>query len=322
MLSSLTAEATKIAASAPGNSGAFVQNIQNHGSFNADSFELTQAMAVLQKKLQLPQQAVDKFKNIIFADSLNFETFTISINVNQGMITEFLGTARKVGNQADIAYIEVASSGNLVAQYQTVSTRSCHRVVFWKKCHTNTQRVPRGFSAQEIGVITNALRASAYQYVLQELRNPPAPLKSFDELKPKMLQENKKSYPPLILSFNDNTATNDTQGTQMIKELVERVLAAIPEMKKDIERDTTVVVDKIVNRGFTVFNEQASIEEYNGVTENYVDLFLDNLQNDLYLPAEYALQFKTVMNDILYADSNDWLGFNIAFSVGKGKFFL
>ena len=111
MISALESEIAKIAASTPSNAATYVNNIHSLGSFNSDSFHTNMTKQVLQQKLKLPQVAIDKFTNIIFSDSLTFQTFTASLSQQVAYISEFVGAARRVGDVAEIAFIQVSSSG-------------------------------------------------------------------------------------------------------------------------------------------------------------------------------------------------------------------
>ena len=113
MISALQAEIQKIAASTPSNAGTYVNNVISQGIFNSDSFDVSQTQQILSVKLQLPQVAIDKFKNIIFSESLTFQTFTASLTNQVALLSEFIGAARRVGTIAEVAFIKVSSSGSL-----------------------------------------------------------------------------------------------------------------------------------------------------------------------------------------------------------------
>jgi len=113
MIAALQSEIQKIAASTPSNANSYVNNIHSLGNFNSDSFNVSLTMQVLQQKLKLPQIAIDKFKNIIFSESLTFQTFTASLTQQVAYVSEFVGAARRVGNTAEIAFIQVSSSGEI-----------------------------------------------------------------------------------------------------------------------------------------------------------------------------------------------------------------
>ncbi len=111
MISALQAEIQKIATSAPSNADTYVNNVNSQGNFNTDSFDVSQTQQILSVKLQLPQVAIDKFNNIIFSESLTFQTFTASLTNQVALMSEFIGAARKVDTIVEVAFIQVSSSG-------------------------------------------------------------------------------------------------------------------------------------------------------------------------------------------------------------------
>jgi len=120
MISSLKSEIQHIAASTPPNSATYIANIHSQGDFLSDSFDVSQTQNVLQSKWKFPKVVIEKFKSIIFSDSLTFQTFTASLTHSVADVSEFVGTARKVGDVAEIAFIQVLSSGrvkNAIAIY-------------------------------------------------------------------------------------------------------------------------------------------------------------------------------------------------------------
>ena len=119
IISALQVEIQKIASTTPSNAGSYVNNINSQGSFNSDSFTVNMTLQVLESKLKLPQVVVEKFKNIIFSDSLTFQTFTQTLNQQTAAMSEFIGAARKVGDVAEIAFLQVSSTGNVYFVYNS-----------------------------------------------------------------------------------------------------------------------------------------------------------------------------------------------------------
>ena len=314
ILSSLRNEIQKIAQTVPSNSASLITNIQSQAVSFSDSFDVSQMIEILQEKHKLAPDFVNSFKNILFSDSVTFQSFSASITHQTGLVTEFIGCGRKVGNTAEIAYIQIVSSGTTVVQYSQYKTRSCHRVLFWKKCHDEWHNVPRGFTTQEIETIFSALRAYAYQKGLQIIITPPTTLKNFDKLKDSKIFENK-----IRKSLNlEISLLSEEKTTSLIEELISNILAKIPEMKADIMRNSSTIVDKIVNRGFSNFKETANMKQINGVQDQYFQMFLDNLKSTINLPSKYVENFESIMEVILFSTSNIWIVFDVAFSVNSG----
>lgn len=203
--------------------------------------------------------------------------------------------------------------GNALTQYDVVETKHCHKVfIFFKHCTTDHHSVPRGFKTDELQVIFTALRASAYSYLLKEIKTPPSSLAHFDSMRESMLEANEKLFPKnSILGVSDDHES-------LIYQLIDNIIKKVPEIERDLEQNRTTVVDKIVDRGFTSFKEQADIEQHNGVNDEYFNDFLDNLRSDLSLPANYDAQFKETMQVTLFSNSNVWVVFNIIFSINTG----
>lgn len=316
MISALRSEIQKISQTNPPNSASYIKDIHSSSFINSDTFYVSQTIEILQSKLRLSPEVINSFKNIIFSDSLTFQTFTSSILHQTGLITEFIGCARKTGLTAEIAYIQITSSGTTITQYNRYKTTSCNREwLFWNHCHDDWHTVPRGFTTAEISIIFNALRSQAYLKGLQQMNSPPHSLLNFDSLKTAMLSENKAKYPHALIEVNMLVNNNNES---LIEQLIKTILAKIPEMKNDIMRNTSVVVDKIVNRGFTSFKEKASIQQINGVQDQYFAMFLNNLKTTINLPQKYEKDFESIMEVILYSTSNIWVVFDITFAINSG----
>lgn len=111
MITALEQEIQKVAATIPANAGNFVNNIHSQGNFNSDTFDISQTNQILQNKWKLSPQIIQKFTNILYEESLIFQTFSENLDQSVAYLNEFIGAARRVGNSAEIAYIQVSSSG-------------------------------------------------------------------------------------------------------------------------------------------------------------------------------------------------------------------
>lgn len=109
-----------------------------------------------------------------------------------------------------------------------------------------------------------------------------------------------------------------SSGQSLIEQLITNILNKVPAIERDIQENKTVVVDKIVNRGFTSFKEQAAVEQYTGVEDAHFKDFLANLKAEIALPAEYETQFDEIMQVTLFSTSNVWVVFNLVFSIKQG----
>ena len=344
MLSELKSEVLSISADVPQNAGNYISDLQSYGSINADSFEVSQIDEILLQKLQIPTTAYTKFKNIIFSSELHFQTFSFSTIMNQGSLTEFIGTARRTGNVADIAFAHITSMGNIKMPCQNIEKKICWTVFFFfQKCKTEVECIPRGLTAQEIDIVLDALRADGYRYVVKKLNEQPSALTSFDQNKEELVLKNLKAYPPKqkieliedpievfdISKFNKTSELNSTlipgllresstSSPPLVNNLLQNLLKSVPKLEMDIQKNTSTVIDRIVNRGFENFQQSASMEQYLGVDDKYLDLFLASVKNDLELPKQFESVFDSTMRDVLYGDSNTWIGFDVVFSLNLG----
>ena len=177
-------ELNHLAVQLPGNSANYIRSINSKGEFISDVVPVKTVEQVLGSKYGLPKEVVDKFKGIIYAAGVQFQSFHLLINGNTGSLKTFVGLARKNADNAEMIFINVNSSGSLVQQYNSVKSRSCHRILFVKKCHDNWTNVPRGLNTNEIANVSQSLQYSSYQYLVQKLDS----LKTFSMLKEFQIQ--------------------------------------------------------------------------------------------------------------------------------------
>ena len=111
MLNSLINEIQKVAALNPQNANQYIQNVKAFGNFNSDSFPLSCTNSILKNRWQMSDQIIRKFNAIFFSDNLGFQTFTETLDPKVASLDEFVGTARRNGDNAEIAFIKVFSSG-------------------------------------------------------------------------------------------------------------------------------------------------------------------------------------------------------------------
>lgn len=351
MLSELKYEVFFLPTDVPKNAGDYISDIKSYGKINAESFDVSQIDEILLTKLQIPDKAYTKFKNILFSKEIHFQTFSFSTILNQGSLTEFIGTARRNGSIADIAYAYITTIGNIKMPCQNIEKKKCWKVLFlFNKCETIIECIPRGMIAHEIDIVMEALRADGYRYAVQQLNDHPLVLTSFDENKEKFIMKNMKAYPPkaypsqpkielikdpieefnqsilnkTILSEMNSTpipgflSASLTSSPPFVNDLIQNLLKSLPKLETDIKKKKSTIVDKIVNRGFENFQQAASMEQYIGVDDKYIDLFLANVKEDLELPSKFESAFDSTMRDVLYGDSNTWIAFDIVFSLNKG----
>jgi len=315
LVQKLKDETNHLAATMPSNANNYARNIRSYGDFNADSFEVNQLDQIFGKHKFQPQIA-EKFKAIVFAKAVVFQTFCLSIAGVTASLNEFIGAARNVNGKVDIAFINVNSLADLVQQYNSVKERKCKKILFWKKCHDEWKNVPRGLTPSEINIVTTALRANAYQHLTNKVNtasNIPMASNSLDDFELFKLT----FVPPL---FPLAPMAGESCNT-MVKDLIKKEIDKVPELKKEINESVytkTSVINRIVSNGFTSFIQRANIMQLDGVSVDMIDSFVDYLQGQIALPNSIKPHFKNTMKDILYCDSNEWVMFKLVFSVGTG----
>jgi len=315
----LREEANHLAATMPSNANNFVRNIRSLGDFQADSFQDSQLEQTIAKH-NFPPQIAEKFRAIVFAKAVVFQTFCLAINGATASLNEFVGAARNVDGKVDIAFINVDSLGDLVQQFNSIKERKCKRILFIKKCHDEWHQVPRGLTPEEINVVTNSLRAHAYEHLNNKINSAPIlPLASdsmddFENFKFNLVPV------PQTFPLAPMPSGCDSCNT-LVKDLIKKEIEKVPELKKEINESVytkTSVINRIVSNGFTSFIQRANIMQLDGVSEDRLDAFLDYLQGQIALPNNIKPHFKNTMKDILYCDSNQWVMFKLVFSVGTG----
>lgn len=162
----LEAEIEKIASEAPPHIGSLISGLTSSGDIEFNSINVNIFESTLTNKYHLDASIINKFKNIVFSESLVFQTFKIEI-AQQASLSEFIGAARNINNMVEFAFVSVQAKGSLIQQYDRVNHRSCSTsFFFFHNCHDNWVNVPRGFSASEISDVAQGLRANAYRYLV------------------------------------------------------------------------------------------------------------------------------------------------------------
>lgn len=168
----LEEEFNKLSISFPSNWQNYISEIKSFRILKFDKFEVNELDYKLQTSHQLNPTAIDNFRSIIYTDSEYFNTFNFSINNLNGGYTEFIGAARKVQNIVEIAYIELITSAKLLPRYENVTKTNCWRFLFlFKKCENSQEIISKGFTMEEIILISEALKAHAYKYLIDTTRN-------------------------------------------------------------------------------------------------------------------------------------------------------
>jgi len=81
---------------------------------------------------------------------------------------------------------------------------------------------------------------------------------------------------------------------------------------------STTIKERINGVGFKKFEESAQYQKVTGLKEEFLDKFLDHLAERFVVPENNRKDLKNVLEEIQWADSNEWQCFNIVFSTGAG----
>jgi len=80
----------------------------------------------------------------------------------------------------------------------------------------------------------------------------------------------------------------------------------------------STVKEKIAGVGFSQFEQSAQFQKTMGLKAQYLTKFLDHINERLEVPDKNKKDLKMVVEEIQWADDNQWQCFNVIFSTGKG----
>lgn len=318
LINSLKGEASKIAAGMPGSTvNVIINNVGSNGDFQYDSCNAGDFQRVLNEKHgNLPAEVKNWINMIVLSQSINFQTFHFQVGNGQASLVEYIVAARNNNNAIEFAYLFSSSNGGLIQQYNDVVTRSCHRVLFWKKCHDVHNKVARGFTSDELNRILLVLRATAYNKIMEKLNAPSLLMSSYHLYTNSLIEINK--LPTLPLTNMDSASSND-KGDTYLDAMIEKMLQIVIDLKKSIETTTkSEIIKTIVNRGFTSFEESATIQEIKGVSDSNLELFASIIRQNIELPPEYEKTLKDEIEMIQWEDENNWIIVTLVFSINSG----
>ncbi len=124
----------------------------------------------------------------------------------------------------------------------------------------------------------------------------------------------------LISILISSSKCQDSTESQLMKKVISNIVKNIPNIKQEVNdsKSISVVVNKIVESGFTLFKQQANMEYYKGVSDDNLTGFLTFVKSLLQLPDMYEKYFVENLSMILYSDFNEIVIFRVLFSVTDG----
>jgi len=105
-------QAKNLMASFPADADKFVRDIQTNGESKIGTCN-TANLAEALRQYGIEEKIINKFQEIVFGETLRFQTFCMEIEKNTGHIDEFVGAARRVDDKIDFAFVRVHSFGTL-----------------------------------------------------------------------------------------------------------------------------------------------------------------------------------------------------------------
>lgn len=146
----------------PGNFGNLVANIVTNNKFDIQQTDMNGVEGVLDN-WQLPQEVHNFLSNIMYSDSVMYQTYHFAVWSDTTMISEFVASGQNDGTTIMLSYIQVDVHGDAVSQW--VSTEHCDTIFFFfEDCHTDWDQ--RGFSTEELISMQNGMLYYGYQALL------------------------------------------------------------------------------------------------------------------------------------------------------------
>jgi hypothetical protein len=115
--------------------------------------------------------------------------------------------------------------------------------------------------------------------------------------------------------------SNNDKNLRLVQQVIGGIVKNLDEMKADVSNkalNASAVVNKLVKRGFAEFEESAAVQQLNGVDYGVSDDLTNWIVTELSLDDSYRKRIETMMTIVEHADSQEWIRFEVAFSVGDG----
>lgn len=93
-----------------------------------------------------------------------------------------------------------------------------------------------------------------------------------------------------------NSMANFTAGANSILDLAERAINIFKSSK------TSVIKEKITNRGFEYFKGGCTVQQLNGLLPQFYDRYLDITMDRIGYPTDQRKKVKGLMEDVLFTD--------------------
>lgn len=175
----LEREFNRIATSFPENWEKYFSRLDSIGQIKVDKFHVNDTEHRLKKVHRFIDEIVTKFLSIVYADYVVFKTFSFSVSSYYSEYQEFVGAARIINNWVEVAYMQISTKTQLIPQFDYYNGRSCRKVFFlFEKCENYTERIPRGYTMNELQLLLYTMKAHSYMHLLRTTKNVLAALQS------------------------------------------------------------------------------------------------------------------------------------------------
>jgi hypothetical protein len=166
-----------------------ISDIHSRALVKADAFDVSEIDTRFASEYHdLPPEIENKFRAIAFVKSVDFKTFIFEYKTPEGYLIEFVGAARRDGSLVQIAWIRCLSMGDVIKPITIVKGK----------------KVRRGLYLDELSMVEESLRASAYNYLTTNFAQLIQNMNSILVTATQNSKVNKQSKKGLLVFFEDN----------------------------------------------------------------------------------------------------------------------
>lgn len=124
-----------------------------------------------------------------------------------------------------------------------------------------------------------------------------------------------KINPSAVNLISDPAPTGDSMVSSLINGVIAKWPALVDALKSS---SSSEIMQRIEGRGFSYFMESAQIQKINGMVDEHLPFFMDELRDRLHVPDANKKDFNYVLGDLPYEDSSTWVVFSVVFSLNAG----
>lgn len=263
----------------------------------------------------LPPDVAGRLQMALLAESSTFEVFQVTVNANAGTgsLTEYIGAVRRFNGVAEVGLVDVRASAALQTQYDAIGVRYCKSKIFGKCINhgTRTEYHVRGFTAAELNLIVQGMRASAYEKVLEIIAQAPrafmaAPFALASEPSADRLHVS----PPAPIVAGPAFAALSSAITS------EAVLGAAELSSTAARSDAAVQVAPLLQSGAA---RDVFVQRLRAIPAEQLPILAARLVLSLRAPARYQERLLDVLSDVRRSQGlHDWLKWDMLYECAAG----